>query len=1686
MKKFLLAAIQLGIFCHAFAQTEKVYYYYQGNKYYLQTTYSLLTVGVKKENSFARNSSSFAAGLQLPADSVAPAAVPDQFFVRPVKNAANHKQLLEEIRQRPFITFVHPGVIGLNNKLVSYGDAFIVKVKPGVTQQQFTLLLAKYHCSIIRRSTGDKNTYLLSAGRQNNYDALAAANLFYETGSFVYAQPDFVTHNGLATPNDPLYSLQWAHHNTGSAEQHNGTPGADMKVDSAWQITKGDAAIKIAVIDTGVDTAQADLKKNIIQGYDCVSLTANPGDGAPRNLANGHGTGCAGIIGAVANNNIGVAGIAPGCKIMPVNIVDEFNNFAGDFSIASGIDYSWQNGADVLSNSWYTGTPSAAIDDAIHRAATQGRGGKGCIIFFAAGNDNAGISYPAFNPEVIAVGASSMCNKRKTPNSCDGEYWWGSSYGNGLDVMAPGVLIPTTDISGSNGYNTTNGSAGDYHLTFNGTSAAAPHAASVAALVLSVNKTLTGKEVRAIIENNCTKGGDYVYTVTQGNFNGTWNSEMGYGIVNAYKSVLAAQSKTYCSAGINTTEATTLCKNATIRLTIADSSAAANYTWRLNGTAVQTGASIVVNAPGTYDVVAVFPNNCTAYAPAIVINAPDTATLIANAGKPVFLCPGSNGAIIGGAPSAKGGTPFIAVQRAYGYDLLFNSFIRFNTSNPRDFSFIPVNAPPEISSTAFVAGDFTPLGYYVVDAPGTLARVDTATGQLTYIGQLIPENGQYTSKKWCGLAWNPIAKKLYGFTTGNLSDGIYEIDLVSARSVLIKHLGGNTTWHAFNSKGSLYGFNSVYNKIYRSAILDGSGYSFFSNDIGVNTLAQLDGSFDPLNGKLYLATYAYGQSLFGDLREVDTITGKVDVKGSIGPTSETGALAIADGAYNYTWAPATGLSNIHDANPVAKPATTTNYTLTVTDACGAVAKSQVLVTANVPKPVVNITATKDSICVGDSSTIKVTSNPGYSYQWTYNGNILDNVKDSFYTSGRGGQFQVKVAYGRGGCVSTSALFTLKDCSTWLNNNNTDTTCYSYLYPPHGYIDTGLRPGEHFIKTIYPSKPGDRLRITFNRIDIKSVFTNLNIYDGPNTSSPLLKSVNFYDYLNQKAVYTASTGPLTFELAAGSQPENVGVWDAFLTCVTPYVYVSKQSGIFGDAGTWLIKTGEGIFENATKPPLYTDDTIIINTGHTVTLNSYYANAIDEVWVKKGASLVLNESMLFNAGGKFGLMVDGDLVLNGMTQVTNAGKVLMRGSLTTSNASNAILGMVYVNGAESQVFNLASGTSISSLHLLNKKGLTIHGRIQIDSLFINSVGGLVMDSCFIRKSLVLDTGVIHIRLPGVMDVSNYNAKYSPGNTSSYVDGAFVRGPQSAADLTVHYPVGTAARFRPLGMKFEKFVNDVFTIRVVDAAAPVLPLPAGINRVSALNYYDVKALRNYPFTNAFITIPYYHGDGVIDPAKLRVVRDSVTRWQNIGGIGTHADSGTITSTGKFTLVGNFALANADSGSNILPVTWLHFSAAFKDKQVLLLWDVTHEIGISHYIVEHSTNGIQFNALVQVAANSNTGNNGSYQYLHTNPQQGVNYYRVKEVDKDGKYAYTKIIALTHGNNKVIVSPNPVHDVVTVTAGDAIKQVDCYNAVGQLVKTATPASTKYAMNIKQWSTGVYTIRVITATGTYNTKIVKE
>lgn len=387
-------------------------------------------------------------------------------------------------------------------------------------------------------------------------------------GLTIIVEPVFVRQLKLDT--DPFLPNEWNVTNTG---QYGGTAGADMKVANVWNMSYTGTGVKVAVIDLGVDLAHPDLQANLLTGYDA---TGNNSGGAPiYDQYNTHGTECAGIIAEIANT-IGGVGVAYNAHIIPIrfgtvappNINPNGNITTSDTWESNCFNYAVNNGADIISNSWgsHGGSPSAQIDAAILNAVNNGRGGKGTIVLFAAGNENSFIDYPASNTNVIAVGASCECDTRKRSSnnpallnpgvsvdplgvSCDGEFWWGGNFGTGLDVMAPGVNITTTTFTpNADGTHTDT-----YVNNFNGTSAATPNTAAVLALILSANPNLTGQQARNILESSTDKVGGYTYQANiSGQPNGTWSSDAGYGRVNACAAVNNALATILSVSGDNT------------------------------------------------------------------------------------------------------------------------------------------------------------------------------------------------------------------------------------------------------------------------------------------------------------------------------------------------------------------------------------------------------------------------------------------------------------------------------------------------------------------------------------------------------------------------------------------------------------------------------------------------------------------------------------------------------------------------------------------------------------------------------------------------------------------------------------------------------------------------------------------------------------------------------------------------------------------------------------------------------------------------------------------------------------------------------------------------------------------------------------------------------------------------------
>jgi type VII secretion-associated serine protease mycosin len=247
---------------------------------------------------------------------------------------------------------------------------------------------------------------------------------------------------------------------------------AKVNVPAAWQRSTG-AGVTVAVIDTGVDAGHPDLAGQILPGIDLITKTSGVSSDP-----NGHGTHVSGTIAALAGNGIGIAGVAPDAKILPIRVLGA--NGSGLMSdVATGLVYAADHGAQVVNMSIGSSGQTGAVSTAIGYARS-----KGVVVVAAAGNERASgspISYPAADVGVIAVASTDSAD----------HYSSFSNQGGYVDIAAPGSTILSTIPVTMGGY-------GNY----SGTSMASPHIAAVAALLKAYRPGLSPDQVEQAIEKS--------------------------------------------------------------------------------------------------------------------------------------------------------------------------------------------------------------------------------------------------------------------------------------------------------------------------------------------------------------------------------------------------------------------------------------------------------------------------------------------------------------------------------------------------------------------------------------------------------------------------------------------------------------------------------------------------------------------------------------------------------------------------------------------------------------------------------------------------------------------------------------------------------------------------------------------------------------------------------------------------------------------------------------------------------------------------------------------------------------------------------------------------------------------------------------------------------------------------------
>ncbi|HVG96377.1 MAG TPA: S8 family serine peptidase, partial [Chloroflexota bacterium] len=430
------------------------------------------------------------------------------------------------LRQAPDVRFAGGVLVDdTSGEPVVYTENLFVKFVDGADPESCRAVLREAGLTIKQEVDYATNAFFVAAPEGTGTDVFDIAARLLRRDDVEYCHPEVLRRRRSKA----VFARQW-HLKTTTIE--NILVAASASVEAAHQVTRG-AGVTIAVIDDGVDVEHPEFNTpgKVVAPRDATLSSDDP---RPKSPGERHGTACAGV--ACADGRDGASGVAPEARLMPIRL----SSALGSLQEGSAFRWAADHGADVISCSWGPEdgawfTPGDPLHNqqvplpaftrlAIDYATTQGRGGKGCVVLFAAGNGNESVDndgYASYE-KVIAVAA---CNDRGTRSvySDFGAAVWCAFPSNDFAHAATGHQAPlttgiwTTDRSGPAGYNSgrlqLGDLAGNYTNSFGGTSSACPGAAGVAALILAVNPALQWQEVRDLLKRSCDRidpqGGAY-------------------------------------------------------------------------------------------------------------------------------------------------------------------------------------------------------------------------------------------------------------------------------------------------------------------------------------------------------------------------------------------------------------------------------------------------------------------------------------------------------------------------------------------------------------------------------------------------------------------------------------------------------------------------------------------------------------------------------------------------------------------------------------------------------------------------------------------------------------------------------------------------------------------------------------------------------------------------------------------------------------------------------------------------------------------------------------------------------------------------------------------------------------------------------------------------------------------------
>jgi hypothetical protein len=503
--------------------------------------------------------------------------------------------------------------------------------------------------------------------------------------------------------------------------------------------------------------------------------------------------------------------------------------------------------------------------------------------------------------------------------------------------------------------------------------------------------------------------------------------------------------------------------------------------------------------------------------------------------------------------------------------------------------------------------------------------------------------------------------------------------------------------------------------------------------------------------------------------------------------------------------------------------------------------------------------------------------------------------------------------------------------------------------------------------------------------------------------------------------------------------------------------------------------DGTFNNGSNLTMSTGSTIRMAEG---TLGSTMASAGYNV-----AYLTSSNTAVVTGNELTGTVRNIDVQMASNATLSLSRNIALTGNLTvtsgtldvSSNNYNIALGGNLVNNSTLNLRNNTVTLNGSAVQTINGTGSTAFNNLIVN----NTAGGSVQLTrpVTLSNTLSLLNGVVSSSAINTLTMGA-NATFTGGSANSYINGPLNQTVNSLA-ATKTFPIGKNGTYRPFTLSVTQATtaSTIYTAEMFSGTPAARSYTTGIQNVSLARYYTVSSSNAANLSSATVKLSYESDEQVLNPAILRVARSSGTQWLNAGGAGTAVTTGTITSD-PFASLGDFVLANVNVIS--LPLTWLSFNATKKTAAIELKWQTAQEINTYNFIIEKSNNGQNWSNIGVVTSNNQPG---AHTYSFTDAQPAaINYYRVKQVDIDGKFSYSKTIRVVFSSSvtDLVVYPTVIRSGAVACMikhesllKSALVNVSVYDFSGKLVYSVkTKPAAVLPLNVTGLTSGQYQILI--------------